>query len=177
MWYYDQEAYVDDFVAFRAAKNLFLHGRFETDRNDPEPSAITQFFDFMYTDEEIELIESDSLLQAELGIFKKTNQSLLQWRQTLASMKQRMGLVRSDAAFYLALCHYENGHPGTALKWLQRIGVFDLEGRWSQFTGYQMGRAHEAMGEFEEAGKVYEQDTTSAQQHGNLIRKRLLDAL
>ncbi len=157
-------------------KNLFLRGIFETKRTEGEKNAITQYFDFMYSDDEIEIIEKDPLLQAELGIFRKGYDSMKDWTTRLAVMKQQMHLVRSDAAFYLALCHYENGSPSTALNWLNQIGQFDDLNRWVPYTPYQLGRCNEALGDYSEAAKNYAIDK-SPQKHGSLIRKRWMDSL
>ena len=175
-FYIDGESYIDQFASFRAAKNHYIRGRFETPRDDPGLNAINAFNLYMYTDQEITNFQQDTLLQRDLGIFKPNGQSYQEWKLNLANMKEQMYKVRADASFYLALSHYENGYPSTALNWLERINAFDNEGRWSHAVNYQKARAHEAGGNFEDAVTMLMRKG-SPQRAGNVIRARMLKQL
>ena len=170
-WLLEQERYIDEFVQFRTARNCFLRGVFRSDRAKDIRSAISYYYAFMYTDEEISLIERDVLLQRTLGILQDMNQSYAEWLSQITFMKQNMALIRADAAFYLSACNFENGMPPTALKWLNRIRNYDDDLRWSEYLPYHVGRANESAGQYEAAARSYGSDK-SAQKHGSILRKR-----
>jgi tetratricopeptide (TPR) repeat protein len=175
-WLIEQEQYIDDFVQMRTARNCFLRGIFRSDRDRDIRSALSYYYAFMYTDEEISLIERDTLLQRQLGILQEVNQSYAEWMTRIARMKQYMGIVRADAAFFLSLCNYENDMPATALKWLNRIRNYDDDMRWSEYLPYYRGRALESSGKYAEAAEQYGQDE-SPQKHGSIIRQRWMKRL
>ncbi len=175
-WVATEESYVDNFVAFRGAKNLYLRGIFETDRTVAQNNCIYQFFNFMYSDEDIAIIEKDVMLQASLGIYRPANQSFNDWNRSLLIMKGQMHLIRADAAFFLALCHYENGYPSTAIKWLEQLPIYDDQGRWTVYSDYHSARAYEAIHQFETAAAFYADDQSPGR-HGSLIRKRWAESL
>lgn len=172
----EQEQYIEDFIQLRTARNCFLRGVFQSELERNIRSAISYYYSFMYSKEEIARIESDELLQRQLGIWKGTDQSYAEWQNQVMRMKQYMGVVRADAAFFLSLCSYENDMPFTTLKWLQRIRTYDDDKRWSVYLPYYRGRAYESSGKYDEAAKEYAGDE-SPQKHGSLLRKRWLDQL
>jgi hypothetical protein len=175
-WLRDSEAYVNDFVLFRTARNMYLRGEFESNRVLKTRSALSYYFAFMYSDDEIAEVETNSDLQSQLGIRKGANQSVMDWQRQLALMKQNMRLIRADAAFFLALAHFESGNPQPALNWLERMPEIDDEQRWEPWRPYQMGRAWEASGEYQKAAESYLEDQ-SAQRHGSLLRARWMTEL
>lgn len=173
---YEGEQYIDGFPAFRAAKNLFVRGQFESPRDVKQLNAIRAFNLFMYSDSQIASFERDERMQMELGVFKPNNQSYNEWKSRLINMKNQMNSIRADASFYLALSHYENGYPSTALNWLERVESFDDEGRWAYAVRYHKARAHEAGGDFQKAIDLLKRKG-SPQRHGDIIRTRLLEEL
>ncbi|HMO92997.1 MAG TPA: CDC27 family protein [Pirellulaceae bacterium] len=175
-WHFVEEGYIDVFTSFRSVINIYLHGRFNMPRFDTRLSAVEGFSRFTYDDEEIATFEQDTLLQSQLGVYKRKEQSFNEWQTQLMIMKDQMRRIRADAAFYTALSHYENGKPDTALNWLSRIDRIDTEGRWASASNYQMARAYEAIGEYAEANRIYRRKG-SPQRYGNVIRARTLDAI
>ena len=175
-WLPREEIYVDNFVMFRTARNMYLRGIFETDRNSQIRSAPSYYFAFMYSDDEISQIENDQLLQMSLGIRKGAEQDARSWMQQLMFMKSNMELIRADAGFFLALAHYENGNPRPALNWLNRLPELDDDARWETWRPYQEGRAWEAAGRYDAAREAYEEDD-SAQKQGSRIRARWMQEL
>ncbi|MCP4079391.1 MAG: hypothetical protein GY819_05265 [Planctomycetaceae bacterium] len=172
----NEERYIDDFVQFRTARNCFLRGIFQSDLDRDVRSALSYYYSFMYTDDEIAMIDRDDLLQKKLGIWKGADQSFSDWKSQVIRMKQYMGTVRADAAFFLSMCSFENAMPFTTLKWLQRIRNYDDAQRWSVYLPYYKGRAYESSGKYEEAAQEYGDDQ-SAQRHGSLLRKRWMNEL
>lgn len=175
-WLMTEERYIDMFVQLRTARNCFLQGVFRSDKDRDVRSALSYYYSFMYDDEEIAFIERDELKQRSLGILRDLNQSYSEWKAQLEYMKQSMGLVRADAAFFLSMCNYENNMPSTALKWLIRIRNYDDDQRWSEYLPYHVGRSHESTGNYKAAAESYAKDT-SAQKHGSIIRQRLMKQL
>ncbi len=168
-WQPENEFYVDNFVLFRTARNMYLRGEFESDRSERKRSALSYYFAFMYTDEDISDVETNSEVQERLGVRKRAGQDVNNFQVQLAYLKGNMNLIRADAAFFLALAHYENGYPQPALNWLDRMPGLDLEFRWEPWRSYQKGRAYEASGNYADAAAEYSRDH-SAQRHGSLIR-------
>jgi tetratricopeptide (TPR) repeat protein len=175
-WLVKSEIYIDNFVMFRTARNLYLRGVFETDRNSKIRSALSYYFAFMYSDDEISQVENDPLLQVSLGIRKGAEQDFRSWQQQIMFMKSNMALIRADAGFFLALAHYENGNPQPALNWLNRLPELDNDGRWEPWRAYQKGRSWEAAGKYEEARNEYKADN-SPQRHGSQVRARWMKEL
>ncbi len=175
-WIDQQERYIDDFVQLRTARNCFLRGIFRSDRDQNIRSALSYYYAFMYSDEEISAIERDTLLQRKLGILQDANQSYAEWMNRMNRMKEYMGVVRADAAFFLSMCNYENDMPPTALKWLTRIRNYDDDLRWNEYLPYYKGRAYESAGQYREAAEAYGDDK-SAQKHGSILRKRWMEKL
>ncbi len=173
-WHFPEEGYIDVFASFRSVKNIYLHGRFNTPRNDTRLNALEGFNRFTYSDEEISTFENDIMLQTQLGIYQRAGQSFNEWQSQLALVKDQMKRIRADAAFHTALAHYENGLPDTALNWLTRIDRYDEEARWLSAANYQSARAHEAIGEYDQAVQIYRRKG-SPQRYGNVIRARLLE--
>ncbi len=178
LWLARQEAYVDSFVMLRTARNCLLRGIFVNDRERDIRSAMSYYYSFMYSDNEIAEIDQDVLLQQRLGILKGENQSFDNWAIELSNMKASMKLVRADAAFFLAHSNYENGKPSTSLKWLKRLPSFEdpKNERWIEYLPYAIGRAHESIGEYEEAAMSYGKDK-SPQRHGSILRQRQINRL
>jgi hypothetical protein len=176
-WLPIEEIYIDNFVMFRTARNMYLRGIFESNRKSKIRSALSYYFAFMYSDEDISRIEGDPELQASLGIRKSAGQDVKSWRQQLAFMKNNMALIRSDAAFFMSLAHFELGNPQPALNWLDnQLPRMDNNGRWEPWRPYQRGRAFEAAGEYKAAEQAFEADM-SAQRTGSLIRSRWMKEL
>jgi len=175
-WLDIQERYVDLFVQFRSARNCYLQGIFRSDKERDIRSALSFYYSFMYTDEEIGYIDTDELKQRSLGILRDLNQSFAEWQAQLAYMKQNMTLIRADAAFFLALCNYENNMPSTSLKWFTRVRNYDDDRRWATYIPYHAGRAHESSGDYQKAAESYGKDE-SAQKHGSLLRQRMMKQL
>jgi len=173
VWVATDEQYVDRFVAFRTARNLYFHRLFETDRNDAAPNAVSDFFKFIYTDDEIHDIETNLPLQSALKLFRRAGQPYAEWKAGLEGLKQQMYLIRADAAYFLALSNYELGLASTCLNWLDRAEMFDSRGHWAPAIGYLQARCHETLARFDEAIAEL-RATPGPQRHGNLLRARRL---
>jgi len=175
-WYFENEQYIDEFVAYRTSRTLLNMGKYQTPRGDTKHNAITAFNMMVYSDEEISNFETNTLLQRVLGINKGPSQSFADWEAQLLRMKDNMTKVRVDAVYNIALAHYENGYPEPAINWLERIRSLDHLNRRTAPADYLMARSHEATENFQQAISIYRR-SSSPQRHGNLLRARFLTRL
>lgn len=176
-WLPNEELYIDAFPMFRTARNLYLLGVFETDRQQQTRSALSYYFRFMYSDKQIEEIEQDTQLQMSLGIRQGADQDARSYIEQLRVVRDNMGRIRADAAFFMSLAHFERGNPQPALNWLDnQLPDMDAGGRWEQWRQYQRGRAFEATGDYKSARDSYLRDD-SAQRTGSIIRARWMAEL
>jgi hypothetical protein len=85
--------------------------------------------------------------------------------------------AKHDATYWLGLISIERGHYEEAVRWL-RDRTLELPGEslWQHGAIYNIARAYEASGLFEEAILRYESDPRSPAHHGNLLRAKWLKA-
>lgn len=170
-WYFSDESYVDQFTRYRTSRARFFAGTF--DLQDVGYNAIESFQHLMYRDELIDELGSNRKLQRQLGILKTSGQSAGEYQSQLAGVQSQMRLVRRDAGFFLAQCHFDNGSISTAANWLERLRSKEDVKRWAEGIEYLLGRALEGRRDYPSAIEVY-RESEAAQSHGNLIRARLL---
>ncbi len=173
-WYYENEGYIDDFVASRTARAKFVEGFFESERNSRRLNGIEQFYAMMFKDSQIDNLASDIDLQYQIGIVDKSN--LAGYNQVIKGVQQSMRMVRRDSGIFLVESLFDNGNIGTAANWLTRISEQENTDRWKGSIDYLQGRTHEARREYDLAMNVYKRDA-SPQKHGNLLRRRFLAQL
>ncbi len=173
IWYYSEEAYIDDFVDYRSARNLFFIGRFEVPRNSRKLSAAEGFYSLMYPDEIITDIGLNGPLLNRLGIYQETGQSPAEFQRKLASVQQNMRLVRRDTGLFLAQSLYDNGNAPSAASWLVRLKDRDDVERWIPGMNYLEARAMEVVGDYDSAMGILRK-SEGAQFVGNMLRARML---
>jgi hypothetical protein len=174
MWHFLEESYIDSFSVYRTARSRYFGGRFETESQ--RLNAIESFKNLMYSDERVASLATDTFLQRSIGIRKEKGQDAASFQQTLKSVQEQMKLVRRDAGFFLAQCHFDIGNISTAGNWLNRLLIKPDAERWRPGIEYLLGRAMESTREYDRALEVYS-SKDSPQKHGNLIRSRQLKEL
>jgi len=172
-WYFSEESYIDEFVDYRSARNLFFIGRFETQRNSRKLSAAEGFYTLMYPDDMIVNVGLDIQRLNRLGIFQQTGQSPLQFQQRLQGVQMNMRLVRRDAGIFLAQSLFDNGNVSSAANWLYRIKENDEAERWIPAMKYLEARSLESSGDYDSAIRIY-REIDGAQFLGCVLRARLL---
>ena len=80
-----------------------------------------------------------------------------------------------SAAYWVGLMSFDDGKFVVAQNWLSRPELTAAGSPWAFGATYNLARALEAQGKFDEAASLLEKDT-SPQQHGNKIRARILKA-
>lgn len=173
LWYFQDEAYVDGFAQYRTARDLFVLGRFESERTSNKLNAIESFYNLIYSDKAIETLSLNRNLLSRLGILQEKGQSAAEFQNRLRDVQGQMRLVRRDAGVFLAQSHFDNGNPNAAARWLERMRDREDTERWIPSIEYLLGRSGEARREYSEALKFY-QSADSEQFHGDRIRARLL---
>jgi hypothetical protein len=172
-WFFDEEDYVDRFVAYRTARNLYFIGKFETERNSRRANAVQRFRSIMYTQDEIDGLATNRRLLYQLGIMKEEGQDVNSFNNRLRGTQAQMELVRRDAGYFLAQSTFDNGNIPTSANWLKRVEEKGYSERWNTGVDYLTGRAYEARKEYKRAIELYGKGEFE-QFHGNLLRARLL---
>ncbi len=172
-WYYSNYQYIDLFGPYRNARNLFLLGKFKSEKNSRIPNAVESFYNLMYTDKTIEELSFNKPLLTRLGILQSADQAAAVFNERVRSVQQQMYLVREDMGLFLSQVHFDNGNIGTAGNWLRRI--IDQKGsdRWKAGVQYLWARTHEIAGDLDAALTLYK-SSDSPQFHGELLRARII---
>lgn len=173
-WYFLDEAYIDQFVDYRSARNVFFVGRFSTERNSRRVSAVQGFYSLFYSDEAIGGIGSDTITLNRLGIRKGADQSAAEFEREIQAVQRNMGLVRRDVGVFLAQSHFDHGNVSSCGNWLMRLQQRDDTSRWMPVMKYLEGRSAEAIRDYP-AALVAFRAADGAQYIGNILRARLLE--
>lgn len=78
-----------------------------------------------------------------------------------------------SAAYWVGLMSFDDGKFAVAQSWLSRPELTATGSPWAFGANYNLARALEAQGKFDEAASLLEDDA-SPQQHGNKLRARML---
>ena len=171
-WYYDEEDYVIRFPHYRTSRARFFKGKFEKSEGlQWTRDAIESFAVLMYSDQTINMLKTDKMLQLQLGIYRD-NQNAAQFAGEIANRQKLMRLVRRDMGVFMVQSHYDNGSMSTAANWLPTLLEESDSERWRPGLSYLYGRALESRHEYFKAIEALKAE--GPQQHGNLIRARLL---
>jgi hypothetical protein len=172
-WYYSNYQYIDLFGPYRNARNLFLLGKFRSERNSRVPNAVESFYNLMYSDKTIEELSFNKPLLTRLGILQSADQPASVFNERVRSVQQQMYLVREDMGLFLSQVHFDNGNIGTSENWLNRI--IDQKGsdRWRPGIQYLLARTREIAGDLNAALALYK-SSESPQFHGERLRARII---
>lgn len=97
-----------------------------------------------------------------------------QRREFLDMVATRIKRSRDDVSFWLGLVQYDKGDFGNAIKWLKQSLPDDSSDQpWAGAARYNLARCYEALGQTEEAVKIYLSDD-SPQKYGNRLRAQWL---
>jgi hypothetical protein len=174
-WYFSEEGYIDEFPRYRTGRVRFLLGRFENDKEGLNFNAIDSFQAMLFTEEEVESLATDAILQERLGILS-TDKDSVEFKNRLANVQGHMRLVRRDAGLFLTQSHFDNNSFGAANKWIEILRARTDVDRWNEAINYLAGRAAESQKDYDTAIAEYQKFPKALQAHGNIIRARLLKA-
>ncbi|QEG23228.1 hypothetical protein [Mariniblastus fucicola] len=170
-WYFSEEAYVMQFPNYRTGRTRFLLGKFERPRESRTRDAIESFAMLMYEDEIIDGLKSDRSLQTMIGI-RSAGQTEGEFEREIRSRQAQMRLVRRDAGLFMCQAHFDNGSMSTTANWVPKLLEEQDVERWEPGLKYLNARSLEARHQYDEA--IEQLKAEGPQQHGNLIRARLL---
>ena len=172
-WYFPEEGYIMAFPNYRTSRTRFLRGKFERPKDfqlSRKRDAIESFAILMYDDETIAGLGTDRNLQLMIGI--KQDQASGAIDNEVASRQAQMRLVRRDSGLFMCQSHFDHGNVSTTANWVPKLLEEQDVERWEGALKYLNGRSMEARHQYDEALEQYRAE--GPQQHGNLIRARLL---
>jgi len=173
-WHFTEEGYIMGFSNYRTARSRFIRGKFERPQSARQSGirdAIQSFGMLMYEDATIAGLETNPELQLMIGI-RKNDQTPADFEQEIRSRQSQMFLVRRDAGLFMCQSHFDHGNLSTTANRVSKLlNEQDVE-RWETALNYINARALEARHQYDEA--IDQLKVDSEQQHGNLIRARLL---
>ena len=172
-WYFKEESYIDNFHPYRTCRVRFFQGDFEALEEDLSRNAVESFQFLNYTEDQIDKLGTDKIMMGIAGLADIKDPAEFEAR--LKSTQRQMRLVRRDVGYFLSQCLFDNGSPGTSANWLETIAKKDDVQRWKSGVTYLLGRSYESRKEYDRAIEQYMFED-SEQNHGNLIRVRLLKA-
>ena len=111
----------------------------------------------------------------ELGIRRQKGMSEFAWSNMLQREQTLRVQAKQDASYFLGLIHFEKGNYDVASKWFttRTLDAYP-DGPWTDGARCNLARCNEAMGNLEEARRLYQIDE-SPQRHGSLLRARRLE--
>lgn len=174
-WYNQEEGYIVEFPRYRTARVRFFLGLFENQKEQLRFNAIDTYQNLMYTDEDIEGLAVDTMLQERLGILS-TDRDSIEFKTRLANVQGHMRLVRRDSGVFLAQCHFDNNSYGATQNWCGILRSRKDVSRWNDTINYLAARSAESLKDYDNAILEYRKDKTSPQAHGNILRARMLEA-
>lgn len=162
--------------------NLHLQGHFET--VDKELGARTYYLQARPPDREIELLYTSSRMREQTGLAQQLPQDESLKKELLETILDTAYRSKHDATYWLGLTYFEGalategdrqrGNYEAAMEWLEkRTLAASPPSPWVAGARYNLARCYEALGNYDQARKLLESDT-SPQRAGNLLRARML---
>ncbi len=154
-------------------RQLHLQGKFER-QEEGQDGAKGLYMQARVPTAAIDQIGTSEEVQKALGLVRGANEGDFVWQNRLASSHMLALQAKQHSTYWLALSHYEMGSHEAAVTWLQErtIDAFP-DGRWKEGARYNLARAYEVLGKYQEAREIYSADD-SPQAYGNHLRAKLL---
>ena len=112
--------------------------------------------------------------ERNLGLTRNPRENDFAGQRRLQDAKADSIKAKQHSSYWLGLVHYDSGNYDSASAWFeQRCLALYPDGPWTAGARYNLARCYEANGEYEKARDLYLADD-SAQQHGNLVRAKLI---
>jgi tetratricopeptide (TPR) repeat protein len=155
-------------------KGRYAHFRGQFDNVGDLNGAKVHYRDSRIPDSRIDMIATSPEVQRSFGVDRLPNENELAFQNRLSNISVMVMQTKAYASYWLGLAHYDTGNPQAATEWFKgRILDANQESPWAASARYNLGRAYEALGKIEEARNIYLADRSN-QQHGNVVRARLL---
>lgn len=154
-------------------RQLHLQGQFDL-QDDGKEGAKGLYMQARVPTEAIDQIGTNEEVQKALGLVRGANEGDFVWQNRLASSHLLATQAKQHSTYWLAISHYESGNYEAAAKWLQERTIdASPDGTWTAGARYNLGRAYEALGKYDQAREIYSADD-SPQAFGNHLRAKLL---
>ncbi|MBP86087.1 MAG: hypothetical protein CMJ64_05120 [Planctomycetaceae bacterium] len=154
------------------ARHLHFRGSFE-ERGDL-PGAKTLYMRCRLPNTALNELESSPEVQKRLGMRQGEREGDFMWKDRLARTKFFQTQAKQHASYWLGLVQFDDGNLEAAAAWFKdRTLELSPNGPWTAGARYNLARTYEALGDYQQARELYLEDD-SPQQHGNLIRAKLL---
>jgi hypothetical protein len=174
-WFGQEEGYIIEFPRYRTGRVRYFFGLFENQQELLKFNAIDSFQNLLYSEEDIEGLAVDTMMQERLGILS-TDRDSIEFKTRLANVQGHMRLVRRDSGVFIAQSHFDNNSYGATENWCRILRSRKDVSRWSDTINYLAARAAESQKDYDNAILQYRKDKTAPQSHGNLLRARMLEA-
>lgn len=154
------------------ARHLHFRGAFE--QEGERAGARHYYMNCRLPTATIDQLHDSPDVQKELGIVRDAREGELMWKTKLASARLLSTQSKQHSSYWLGLVQFDSGNPEAAIEWFKnRTLELYPDGPWTAGARYNLARCYEALGRYQEARELYLEDD-SPQQHGNLIRAKLL---
>lgn len=154
-------------------RRLHLRGEFQAE-DETEMSAKKAYMSFRVDEKTLRKLATDEKTQREAGLKRTVADTDAQWANKLYIRELELRKGKMNASFWIGLVHYASGDYEAAREWFQRRTIdAPQKSDWVPGASYNLARAYEALGDYEEARKILLLDD-SPQSLGNRIRARLL---
>jgi hypothetical protein len=162
------------FPMIQVGRHLHFLGQIES--QDDEPGAIYWYLKSRQADALIDEIQTSEEARQRIGLPPLPDGLKPEQKQALlAAQVAQFKLNKQHASYFIGLAQYDLGEYETAVQWLKdRTLDAYPQGVWTAGAQYNLGRAYEALGQVDDARRVYYQESESLQRHGNLLRARSL---
>jgi hypothetical protein len=151
-----------------------LLGQFAS--TDAGKGAIEWYLASRMANSSLENLGSSEKARLQLGIKRQKGMSQYQWETLLRREKEMRVRAKQNASYFLGLIHFQKGNYDVATKWFttRTLDAYP-DGPWIAGARYNLARCQEALGDVDEARRLYLTDE-SPQRHGSLIRARRLES-
>jgi len=166
-------------VGIFKAHNSLVQGRYlhlsgVLEEHDGRPGAKQYYMECRIPSFALDEVETSKEVQKQMGLVREPQEGDFVWQARLAAARVFALQSKQYATYWLGLCHLATGNYEAAIVWLKdrTLGAAP-DGLFTDGARYNLARAYEATGQWELAREQLLADD-SPQQHGNLLRARLL---
>lgn len=155
------------------ARDLHLQGMYED--QDVKQGARTLYLSVRPSEKAIDRLGTSTRMREQIGLNAALPDDPAQRSEMLENLIGMARRSKQHATYWLGLSYYEDGNYEAAKEWLdERTLEAKPTSPWNAGARYNLARAHEQLGEVEQAIELYRADD-SPQRHGNLLRARRLE--
>lgn len=154
-------------------RHLHLQGQIER-QNEGEDDAKRLYLQARVPTAAIEQIGTSKEVQQAMGLIRGSNEGEFVWQNRLRNSHMLAIQSKQHSTYWLGLSHFETGSYAAAASFFQQRTLDAWpNGPWTTGARYNLARTYEALGKFDDAREIYNEDE-SPQAFGNKLRAKLL---